>query len=156
MKTVKGFSSIVKSKFQKTVLLSTLAVSTLSMSTGIVPVKIGSMENVQVAQAQSVQSTPTSWGELSFAVGQFWYSYYRRPWTQYYFGQYSPQQTSSIYARFGNQAPSQFNYGCRQAYYKAIGAPGWLRTATDPFAWFFFVSRYEGNRVNCFIRKFHN
>jgi hypothetical protein len=51
MKTVKGFSSFVKSKFQKTVLLSTLAVSTLSMSTGIIPVKIGSVENVQVAQA---------------------------------------------------------------------------------------------------------
>jgi hypothetical protein len=82
-------------------------------------------------------------------------SYYGHPWRQYYFASYSPQQTAQIQRDYGNQAQSQFDYGCREAYYNLSGYAQWQRVTANLVAWFFYTSRVEGNQANCYYRKFN-
>ena len=146
--------AFAKNSSKKATLLTLLTLTTMSLSTGVISLTVAGVSNTEAASAQSVTTIPTSSADIQKDAANFWWNYYRRPWTQKYFGYFSPENTRNINARYGNQAQAQFNLGCRQSYYNAIGLPNWGRVAVEPFAWFLFASRQEGDKQICFLRDF--
>jgi len=131
-----------------TLLIGGSAFGTTLVGTGIISTPL--TENQQRAEAQV--SIDIGIGTIVNAARSFWRNYYAVNYLQVFYASYTPQQVAAIKRQYGSSAPSFFNSGCRSAYYSQQRAAGWQRAIIEPFGWFFFVSREENGRVNCYVR----
>jgi hypothetical protein len=147
--------SLSKKGLAKASFAVTIGMISLAAGTGLLPITVAGVSNTQVASAQNITNVPTNASDIQKEAANFWWNYYRRPWTQYYIGNFTPEQTTYINNKWGNQSQAIFNQYCRYSYYDRIGLNWYGRQIAEPFAWFLFPSRQEGNRVNCYYRKFN-
>ncbi len=142
-----------------------LTIGTTVMVTGITtgiidsPLPIAGIENRAQAQNVSVNvNIDFAWvvEKMKNTAQNFWKNYYGSNFTQTYFGHFPPEVVAAVKKQYGSSANSFFHNKCKEGAYRAGNVSGWQKAIIDPFAWFFFVHREEGGRVNCYVRYSQN
>lgn len=146
-------------------LLAGLTIGTTVIITGITtgiidsPLPIAGIENrVQAQNANVNVNIDFAWlaEKMKNMATNFWRNYYAQNFLQRYFAHFPPEVVAAVKKQYGSSANSFFHNKCKEGFYRAANASWWQKAIIDPFAWFFFVHREEGGRVNCYLRDPQN
>ena len=133
--------NLAKVSSKKATLLTLLALTTMSLSTGVVPLIVAGVSNTEAATAQSISVDGND------LATNYWRRYESGRWQQTYYGTLGPSYSATLIQQRGTSASARAHYLCTNYVINKIGINIW------DSAWFFVAVQYNGDRFNCYYRK---
>ena len=132
--------NLAKVSSKKATLLTLLALTTVSLSTGVVPINVAGLTNTETATA----GVDIGANDI---ISNYWRRYESGRWQQTYFGTLGPSYSATLIRERGSSASARAHYICTNYVISKTGINIW------DSAWFFVAVQYNGDRFNCYYRK---